>query len=470
MKKNPLLTDATGMGGVNASDGFDYQVWNAMERLPAWIKHPGFEALILEGFEDFEVRFHSPYAIQGSILERFQAKSGELTKKDLKSIFSSFKAFSDRHPEVVRVDTLITPSLPSKIKWLQRDSDRIRKARPFYSPFKTVLSDTNQEYERNVNDEFGPEIGKFCIESVGIDLSTLRTSYEAEIAFMSSLSRAFPNLNLGHAQMKSAFDALFTHLSQNRGSLISREHLINLLSVKLTQNLFSDSALLIQIASNREHSSVNAIEFDSTPFDGSNGTFPENTVWHDLLVNPLQKTALWAYQKKLRKVCLAGSYRLTTAFILGWSFRSSTGFELVIPTKQEHWLTNDFPDSHTAAPWQFQSATKLSNNKLVVCIGVIRDPSSDIITLNICDFDAIQKAWLPEPITSAKQAQLSTSKVKASISEAVSRFNPSSIDLYYAGPAAFAVSLGHRWNGMPPTQLFEFNSSTRFYCKTAIIG
>jgi CBASS immunity sensor of nucleotide second messenger signals len=43
------------------------------------------------------------------------------------------------------------------------------------------------------------------------------------------------------------------------------------------------------------------------------------------------------------------------------------------------------------------------------------------------------------------------------------------IDLFFAGPAALAIALGHRWNALPPTQLYEFLPSERRYVKTALL-
>ena len=75
----PALTDARGMGGVIAQDGFSYQLWDGLARLPAWLANPAFEEMIFEGLEDLEARFIAPKAPpRFRVLERFQAKSGSL--------------------------------------------------------------------------------------------------------------------------------------------------------------------------------------------------------------------------------------------------------------------------------------------------------------------------------------------------------------------------------------------------------
>jgi hypothetical protein len=76
-------------------------------------------------------------------------------------------------------------------------------------------------------------------------------------------------------------------------------------------------------------------------------------------------------------------------------------------------------------------------------------------------------AFQARPIVSAKSAQAAVACVKSAIADAAARLRPKSIELYYAGPAALAVALGHRWNAMPRTNIYEFDSSTRVYTTTA---
>ncbi len=64
----PALTDARGMGGVIAQDGFDYQLWDGLARMPAWLANPAFEQMIFEGLEDLEARFFAPHAQRERLL------------------------------------------------------------------------------------------------------------------------------------------------------------------------------------------------------------------------------------------------------------------------------------------------------------------------------------------------------------------------------------------------------------------
>lgn len=56
--------------------------------------------------------------------------------------------------------------------------------------------------------------------------------------------------------------------------------------------------------------------------------------------------------------------------------------------------------------------------------------------------------------------------IKSAVSAACVGLDARSIDLIFVGPAALAVALGHRWNGMAPTQFFEFVSGQGTYVPT----
>src|SRR5262245_22067104 len=104
----PTLTDARGMGGVLALDGFDYQLWDGISRIPRWPTNPAFEGLIFEGLEDLEARFFAPHAPAMRVVERYQAKSGHLTPAAVRDVFEHFEEFEIRYPNLARVQTLVT--------------------------------------------------------------------------------------------------------------------------------------------------------------------------------------------------------------------------------------------------------------------------------------------------------------------------------------------------------------------------
>lgn len=465
-QKGPTLTSAKSLGGVTALDGFDYQVWDAFVRLPGWLRNPAFEGFAVEGLEDVEARFFSPQAPCRHVLDRFQAKSGVLDRAGLIEVLESFRTFETAHPQVARVQTLVTPALPPKLAWLLRDPGRVRRARPFYAPFAEVQAASDGKLRADLIEEFGQPLGSFFADAVEITLRPASGRATAEAEFSAALQQEFLDLDVSARKLSGAFSALSDLASQSRGVMLSRSRLLDTLrDVAGIEVIPSRSVLPIHVRSDRSEKALHAIEIDASAFSGGLLGFPEPETWRSGLVEPLMATASWARRNGIERISLSGSYRLSSAFALGSAFRSANGFEINIPTKTGPWATDTHPHAlRSALPWTIKEPSALIGDRLAVGVGVLRDPAPDICSdLGVTNDRALLLATLPQALTDGLDAQASIQIVKAAISEAVTRLRPSAIDLYYVGPAAFGVALGHRWNALPPTQLREYLAAQRRY-------
>lgn len=466
--QGPTLTDAVGMGGVIAQDGFDYQIWEGLLRLPAWLTNPAFEAVIFEGLEDIEARFFAPHAPEHRLLERFQAKSGDLAPKDVKEVFERFRVFESTHPRVTRVHTLVTPQLPPTLKWAARDASRVRKARPFYAPFSGIRAASDNKLAADFISEFGDGLGRFVAEGVEITERPMSTREAALSAFAAALLASFPATDLSHRKVTAAFGALEGLVRRSIGTPLPRRKLIELLRGETSEALITERAFPVHVRSDRNGENVTALEIDASAFSGGPAGFPAAERWHADLVVPLDDTAAWLRRCDVSRLALSGSYRLTTAFLLGHAFRSASGFELEISTRDGVWATDDRPTDRANA-WSIVPPTELSDEALIVAVGVLRRPSHTLTAAGV-DPKKVLDVFTDRAITGARPAQAGVAQVKAAVVEASLRLRAKRIELYYAGPAAFAVALGHRWNAMPVTNLFEFVAGSHSYVPTGICG
>lgn len=464
----PTLTGATGMGGIIAQAGFDYQIWDALVRLPAWLKNEAFEGFGVEMLEDVETRFFAPHAPAGHLLERFQAKAAQLQKKELEAVFESFADFERAHPKIARVQTLVTPSLPPSLGWVGRDSQRVRQARPFYAPFAGIRAASDAKLQERLTNEFGADLGNMVAEGVEVSHRVLPDRQTAEVAFDAALHDAFPDQELSRKRTGAAFAALVDMVSQSRGQLLTRTRILGVMREALSVDLVPPRLLRLHVRSDRNNPEEDALEIDASPFSGNSG-YPPPEDWEKLLLAPLERTACWAISQDRRRIVLSGSYRLSTAFMLGWKFRAATGFEIEVPSKPGMWPTDDY--SGTRNPdWEIRKPDALSGDRLIVSLGVLRRPEADVARSLGVEPNRILVASLAAPITTAAEAQASVGIIKAAVGDAIGRLGPNQIDLFMAMPAALAVTLGHRWNGMPPTQLHEFDAGFGNYSATALLG
>ena len=470
VEKKPTLTDPKGMGGINAQDGFDYQVWVALARLPAWLRNPAFEGVAIETLEDFEARFFAPHSPRGHVLDRFQAKSGTPTQAEIVEVLDSFWAFDAAYPATARVHTLVTPALPTGLRWIARDVNRVQNARPFYQPFSDIRAASDDELKKKLVKKFGPDRGVFFARSVEVALQTIPDRNHAEITFAAAMGKAFPGMGANAPDIFSAFRALSDLVAQFRGGMLTRDQLVALLNETLGIELEAERSLHVHIRSDRNSARSDAVEVDASHFSGTGGGFPTPEKWDAEFITPLNAVARWAGRRNHRRVALSGSYRLTTAFVVGWTFRSAKGFDLDVETRAGMWATDAYPSPDIVLPWEINGPLGLVDERLVVGVGILRNPTLNMVQdLGLQNSTSFLIATLEKPLRNGMEAQASATAIKNAMANAVERFRPTGIDLYYAGPAAFAVTLGHRWNALPPTQLREFIAAGQYYSPTAQI-
>lgn len=464
----PTLIDPKGMGGVIAQDGFDYQVAIGLIKLPAWLTNPAFEQLIFEGLEDVEARFFNPYAPAYHVLERIQAKSGALNKSGVKSVFSNFLNFDQHHPKTASIQTLVTPQLPADLVWIARDPKRVRNARPFYAPFGDVTHASDAALSASFQDEFGLELGNFVCSSAEVTFEAVTTNAQAAARFAAELCEAFPEVDqLSSGVQKQAFHSLVTLAGQMRGRPMDRNMLVREIEAVLGRPILSRPDFPLHIRSSRQEPNNSAMEIDASAFSGPPGNFPPTVIWDKDLIGPLQTTASWLQKNGIREVSLSGGYRTSTSIVIGKSLRAATGFELSIPTKSGVWRT----DSHgheTAVNLVVNEASMLVNTELNVAFGILQDPAT-ILFQGGLQPEQVLRLHSSDPVVSAEAAQALVAQVKRIVTAAVIKLQPLGINLYFAGPAALAIALGHRWNVMPKTQLHEFDAQNRTYQRTAIL-
>jgi len=468
MSKTPTLIDKTGMGGVIALDGFDYQRWDAICRIPGWLLNPTFEGLTIEALEDFEARFFSPHSVHGHVLERFQAKSGALTRGSIVGVFEDFQRYDARYSGTTLMQTLVTPTLPSALQWIETNAGRIERARRFYQPFTGIISANDDAYRSKLEEAFPGSLGTFVANGANISLRNFTDYSSASSVFANALNTAFQESDFGMRSISALFDQLNHVFSNASGAMVDRQSLIEVLGSVLSSELLVKTSQPVRILSDAVHDVSDHIEIDARPFSGGPVAYPAPEMWGSDLAGPLEKTANWLRTMGHSRVTLSGRYRLSTGFAVGAAFRAAFGFEVEIPTRDGFWNTDTHPVPRASYPeWTIEPSTQLVGDRLVVSIGVLRDPTSQVAKqFAIDETSQILRIFLSQALTSGEDAQASVLDIKSAVSAACVGLDARSIDLFFVGPAALAVALGHRWNGMAPTQFFEFVSGQGTYVPT----
>jgi 2-keto-3-deoxy-L-rhamnonate aldolase RhmA len=73
-------------------------------------------------------------------------------------------------------------------------------------------------------------------------------------------------------------------------------------------------------------------------------------------------------------------------------------------------------------------------------------------------------------VTSAVDAQQLAQEMKSMVLATATKLSAKAIDLFFLGPAALAVAIGHRWNAMPTTQLYEYDPAAHEYKPSLLLS
>lgn len=465
MSKPPTLTDAAGTGGGVAQDGFDYQLWYGVVRTGAWLADPAFEGVMFEALEDIEARFFAPQSDARHLLERIQAKIAELTPADVRVVLDNFLRFEAAYPRKTRTFTLATPSLPRTLRFLQRDLRRVRLAGPFYAPLREIKDASDRKVLADLTDELGEPRARLLFERGDVDVRALAAAEEAAAAFAANLTEAF-GLDVGHGRLRRAFEAVVALGRARRGQKIDRDELLLAIEAELDLSLAAPGSFALHLVSDRpEPTPAGAFTLDFSAYSGVPGRYAPPADWTRDVGVPLGLLATWLRDRGRRRVAITGSYRLTTGFLLGAALRSAAGFELDIDTKSGVWATDEHPRAGDAPPLTLRPAAQLSSGVLRLAFGVLRSPEAILVGSGIPG-DTIATAQCDEAVTSGRAQQALVAAFKRFATAETTRLKPEAVELYFVGPASLAVALGHRWNAMPPTQVFEFDGSANLYSPT----
>lgn len=114
---------------------------------------------------------------------------------------------------------------------------------------------------------------------------------------------------------------------------------------------------------------------------------------------------------------------------------------------------------------------------LAVGIALAADPSTDVLEylcnhqINVGEYIRIRptNGVSNHAIDGAADARGWAYKVRDSIRQFVQKYKPEQIHLFLAGPQSAILLLGHLWNRMPHTQVYEDIGPTKGYIPSYLI-
>ena len=202
---------------------------------------------------------------------------------------------------------------------------------------------------------------------------------------------------------------------------------------------------------------------------------PSNpTLWNDKFRPELRQAAQDLRLQGHTHVLVEGHMRLPTWFAVGVELGKTAGFEVLSFQGQTAWSSV----GHLSDVAIGNVTTTLGLGKdLAVGIALASDLSPDVLEylrdrqINVGKYVCVRPTNDPnnQAIGNAAEARGWAYGVRDAIRRLVQEYKPGQIHLFLAGPHSAILLLGHLWDRMPRTQIYEDLGSTKGYAPSYLI-
>jgi hypothetical protein len=158
-------------------------------------------------------------------------------------------------------------------------------------------------------------------------------------------------------------------------------------------------------------------------------------------------------------ISITGSIRLAPTFLTGTAFRMVTGADLAVLQRGQLWSTSDPYDA--PQPPTVHEYSLDQGDELAVAIAVASDLTEDVVEYLREQQTPVSKLLVLTPPGGAKDRSIPDSAAANALAIGIrdvvrraTRTTPR-IHLFIAGPMGLALLLGHRWNRLRPTVVYE---------------
>lgn len=171
------------------------------------------------------------------------------------------------------------------------------------------------------------------------------------------------------------------------------------------------------------------------------------------------------------RVVVDGAMRLPMWFGVGAALRHVLGFNVVVRQRGQIWSSDE---KGRPPPLTSSVRSRGPGQDLAVALGVAADPTTEVEAhiesdaqigrlLTIIASSGASNQSIPDGPTATALAAAARDVVRAELSATTNH-----IHLFLAAPAGLALLLGHRWNALRPTTVYEHLGTARGYSATFV--
>ncbi|MHA3700721.1 SAVED domain-containing protein [Jatrophihabitans sp. YIM 134969] len=159
----------------------------------------------------------------------------------------------------------------------------------------------------------------------------------------------------------------------------------------------------------------------------------------------------------LPRVMITGSFRLSTGFTVGAALRGVTGVEIARMQGPQLWRSDAVP-THAAVT---TAVAELGGSDLAIVVDVATRATDDVVEWLQANRVSVGKVISVAPAARAHDRSISSGGDAVAVATAIRDVarqhskGASRVHLFLAAPLGLALLLGHRWNRIKPTVVYE---------------
>lgn len=447
------LLEKESTGGATARVGFEYQDAYILQNLPRWLAQSAFSHVVSEAVGDVQVCYYAPArAVRHLMVE---AKNHALTSTEFWDEVTRFKHAHEASPfEHVRF-ALVCPAYNGKTAPFVAMLERLRGVGSSYQEHSAILQhDRDEVLAWAKKQEVQEWLADFALHHVEFETYSAES---ADAAFAGEVERHLPSIDLTGKQAARLRDRFKEHIAKSSSGPVHR----NQFETALTEVLAGDSAKWTgtptRVRLNGGGAALEQLVLPADEFVGHKRAAKVASDWHEISESAQDVAAFLARSTERRSVVLDGRQGMSAACLLGHAFRATNNFVLHVEHNGVVYRT----DVHEQAPGPFFH-TSVHPGEPDAAHGAV----SIAFTTEVGADLNLELVGIPEgasilslngkPVAGHAEMNLAVAEAKAALVKFRSEHRLEVLHLFIKGPAAFAMLLGHRLNGVCEVQLYDW--------------
>lgn len=448
------LLDRDATGGVVARKGFEYQDAFLLQHLPEWISQGAFSHFVSESKGDFEVCYFCPSF--GIRRRAYEAKDYALTEPAFWKEVTDFKKMYDSAPNDFVRFVLVCQSFKNHAQPLISALERLRGVGASYPANSPIVACTRDEItSRIISQGQSKEMAEFVIERVDF---FQYSAASADASFPGMLEKNLPELDFSSKRAARLRDSCKALIARSTVGPIHRldieKAIAEVLEADGTQwlNLPTEVKILPQ------SDGIEDLALEVGPFTSAERAQRTSDEWETLNQAAVRLAHFIGNSRERRSVALDGKQRMSISCLLGHAFGAARGFTLAIRHNGLLYKTDDHSKSEEDFFAASERMTGSETSAGVVCIGFPTPVGTDTKIVSGADFSNLPALELTSFNAISTIAVLNKAVAEAKLN--VIRFRSESelqqIHLFLKTPSFFAMTLGHRLNGIANMVLYDW--------------